>query len=295
MTPREFEAALRSGPYAWPGGYPLFFYTADGGALSFETAWSERNEIFSALRDNDRGGGWYVIGQEVNWEDPELLDSHTGERIESAYAEDDAPKDHAVHEGTKNVGAAYLKWLRRDREGRPLHGPGKRPSPAQRRGNPVRLSFDQIRAGDRVTYVDPRGQEHTGKVVMRGDYGWVLNLGGRHGTPGLVDEGNFVRATRTESSGRAGLSWRDNASDRERQGNPVGPQARMPAPFVRAVGKLVIAAAELDMAWDNLDPEEHAAAADYYPFAKSWEEVVYDLGQWHERLEQPGAGISDRD
>jgi len=32
-TVKDFGEALRNGPYAWPGGYPLFFITADGGAL----------------------------------------------------------------------------------------------------------------------------------------------------------------------------------------------------------------------------------------------------------------------
>jgi hypothetical protein len=48
--------------------------------------------------------------------------------------------------------------------------------------------FDAIRHGDRVTFVDRFGKSHTGKAVMRGPYGWVLNMGGRHGTPAVVNE-----------------------------------------------------------------------------------------------------------
>jgi len=59
-----------------------------------------------------------------------------------------------------------------------------------------------IRPGDRVTIAVPGGigrggQEYTrrtGRAVMRGPYGWVLNLGGRHGTPGVAGEDNIIHA-----------------------------------------------------------------------------------------------------
>ncbi len=51
-----------------------------------------------------------------------------------------------------------------------------------------------IRPGDRVTIVDRFGQQHTGRAVMRSSVGgWVLNMGGPHGTPGLADESNTVK------------------------------------------------------------------------------------------------------
>src|SRR5574337_870491 len=89
-TVRDFGEALKNGPYAWPGGYPIFFITSDGGALSFATAWNERALIVQAILDNDRRGGWRVVASDVNWEDGSLYDDHSGARIESAYAEDDA-------------------------------------------------------------------------------------------------------------------------------------------------------------------------------------------------------------
>ena len=84
----DFRRAIRSGPYAWPGGYPLFFVTADGAALSFKAASKERRNILEAIRDNDTRGGWRVVELAVNWEDPELYCDHSNDRIESAYAED---------------------------------------------------------------------------------------------------------------------------------------------------------------------------------------------------------------
>jgi hypothetical protein len=76
-------------PYAWPGGYPRYFITADGAALSYAAAENERRLIRRAIRTDDNASGWRVIGCDINWEDPELYCDHTGARIESAYAEVD--------------------------------------------------------------------------------------------------------------------------------------------------------------------------------------------------------------
>lgn len=87
MNISEFRKAMRNGPYAWPGGYPLYFLMSDGEALSFEAAKAERRNVLEALRDNDTWSGWHVCAVVVNWEDGELTCAHTGERIESAYVD----------------------------------------------------------------------------------------------------------------------------------------------------------------------------------------------------------------
>ena len=56
----------------------------------------------------------------------------------------------------------------------------------------TRSLVDVISAGCRVTIVDRFGKQRTGRAVMRGPYGWVLNLGGRHGTPGIANAENIV-------------------------------------------------------------------------------------------------------
>jgi hypothetical protein len=59
-----------------------------------------------------------------------------------------------------------------------------------------------IRHGDRVTILIPcglgrNGQEYkskTGRAVMLSSHGgWVLNMGGKHGTPGLADGTNTLK------------------------------------------------------------------------------------------------------
>jgi hypothetical protein len=85
-TVAEFDQALENGAYAWPGGYPLFFLMSDGETLSFAAAKAESDLIRAAIADKSNDG-WRVIAVDVNWEDGDLTCSHTGERIESAYAE----------------------------------------------------------------------------------------------------------------------------------------------------------------------------------------------------------------
>ena len=84
----DFRKAIRNGAYAWPGGYPLYFVTNDGAALSFESAKAERRNILEAIRDQDHSG-WCVVATDVNWEDNDLLCDHSGKVIESAYGKDD--------------------------------------------------------------------------------------------------------------------------------------------------------------------------------------------------------------
>jgi hypothetical protein len=52
---------------------------------------------------------------------------------------------------------------------------------------------DTIRAGDRVTIVTPQGQKRTGRATMKGPAGWVLNMGGRHGTPAIASDDNVIK------------------------------------------------------------------------------------------------------
>jgi hypothetical protein len=86
MNIREFKQSLRSGPYAWPGGYPLYFVCDDGGSICCDCARKELRNIASAINAN-RNDGWRVIGQDVNWEDTELHCDHCNKQIESAYGE----------------------------------------------------------------------------------------------------------------------------------------------------------------------------------------------------------------
>lgn len=64
--------------------------------------------------------------------------------------------------------------------------------------------LETIKHGSKVTILVPagygrNGQEwkpKAGRAVMRGPAGWVLNMGGRYGTPGVATEKNIVQVRR---------------------------------------------------------------------------------------------------
>ena len=66
--------------------------------------------------------------------------------------------------------------------------------------------LNAIRPGDRVTILVPNGigrngqewKTAKGRAVMRGPAGWVLNMGGPHGTPGIASETNLVSVKRVK-------------------------------------------------------------------------------------------------
>ena len=84
----DFRKAVRNVPYAWPGGYPLFFICDDGGVLCCACVNSERRNILESIAGK-HSDGWRVVGMDINYEDADLTCDHCNERIESAYAEPD--------------------------------------------------------------------------------------------------------------------------------------------------------------------------------------------------------------
>ena len=85
----QFIKDLAAGPYAFPGGYPRFFITADGEALSFDSAEKNKALILEAINTDDKSGGWMVIGCDINWEDNTLTCAHSNKPIEAAYNDQD--------------------------------------------------------------------------------------------------------------------------------------------------------------------------------------------------------------
>jgi hypothetical protein len=59
--------------------------------------------------------------------------------------------------------------------------------------------IDVVKAGDRVTIVNRFGQQRSGRAVMPSSAGgWVLNMGGRYGTPGIADDTNTVKVKKAK-------------------------------------------------------------------------------------------------
>jgi len=87
MTLRQIKTLLRGGPFAWPGGYPMYFVTVSGDVLSFEAVRNRwREVVYSHLRG--LCDSWRITALEINYEDGALFCDDSGKRIPSAYAED---------------------------------------------------------------------------------------------------------------------------------------------------------------------------------------------------------------
>ena len=71
--------------HTFPGFYPMYYVTADSGALCPDCVNAHRT-----LCADSNDPQWFVIDSDANWEDPQLYCDHCNNRIESAYAEPDS-------------------------------------------------------------------------------------------------------------------------------------------------------------------------------------------------------------
>lgn len=60
-TGQQVRSCLRAGEYAWPGGYQLAFYTADGALLCYGCVKDSLELVTWSIR-NDVNDGWRVVG-----------------------------------------------------------------------------------------------------------------------------------------------------------------------------------------------------------------------------------------
>lgn len=88
----DLKAALRHGQFTNLGGYPLYFITSDGEALSFEAARDNFRQIVDSI-DGRHNDGWRIVGLDVNYEDDDLVCAHTGKKIPSAYGDNEETDD----------------------------------------------------------------------------------------------------------------------------------------------------------------------------------------------------------
>jgi hypothetical protein len=83
LESRKLRDQLIQSPYAFPGGYPMFAVTSDGGALCKDCCKSESSSIGTTYG----GDGWQVTGLSINYEDKNLYCDHCSQPIESAYGD----------------------------------------------------------------------------------------------------------------------------------------------------------------------------------------------------------------
>lgn len=85
MTISEFRTAVRRGPSAWPGGYPVYAVFTDGQFACWNCLKTERRLILEALADPSYRTGWELSHFGIYWEGEPELCANCGAECPSAY------------------------------------------------------------------------------------------------------------------------------------------------------------------------------------------------------------------
>ena len=86
-TLKEF---IRSGGYAWPGGYQCALLMADGEVIDAQAARENYRLLRKAMRDRDYSRDWTPVEVFIHYEGEPLYCAHSGREIPSAYGETQA-------------------------------------------------------------------------------------------------------------------------------------------------------------------------------------------------------------
>lgn len=95
-TISDLRAAVRNGPYAWPGGYQMRFICSDGESMCFDcVAHGSRREVLEALNERIRDGkawnaDWDVMAFEVHWEGSAEICANCNRKIPNSYGDPDS-------------------------------------------------------------------------------------------------------------------------------------------------------------------------------------------------------------
>lgn len=89
VSKESIKEFVRSGGYAWPGGYPTVLIMMDGEVLDAKCARENYRQIRNTMRGNDRGDSWSPAGVDVHWEGSPLHCAHCNAEIPSAYGEEE--------------------------------------------------------------------------------------------------------------------------------------------------------------------------------------------------------------
>lgn len=80
MKHSDLQAFIRSGGFAWPGGYPCALLMADGDVIDAQAA-RENYRLIRRAESPD----WTPAGVFIHWEGEPLTCAHSGRLIDSAY------------------------------------------------------------------------------------------------------------------------------------------------------------------------------------------------------------------
>jgi len=87
-TPLDRDEQGNLAAYAWPGGYPIYYLTADSGVLCPHCANTEKEvreaDTNADCPDYDQ---WRIVESDANYEDDNLFCDNCNGQIASAYGE----------------------------------------------------------------------------------------------------------------------------------------------------------------------------------------------------------------
>jgi hypothetical protein len=88
MTKADLQLFIRSGGYAWPGGYQRALLMADGGSIDAQSARENYRQIRRNMAPNEPySRDWTPAAVFIHWEGEPLICAHSGRLIPSAYGE----------------------------------------------------------------------------------------------------------------------------------------------------------------------------------------------------------------
>jgi len=86
----ELKACLRAGSKTDLGGYPIYFLTASGDVLSYDGVRANLATEIANLTGDGLGRNLNrIVACDVNWEDDDMYCNWTGDKIASAYGDDE--------------------------------------------------------------------------------------------------------------------------------------------------------------------------------------------------------------
>ena len=90
MKTSDIKSFVRSGGWAWPGGYPCALLMADGEVIDAQATRENFRQILRAMRDPHYARDWTPVDVFIHWEGEPLVCAHSNRLIESAYGVPDA-------------------------------------------------------------------------------------------------------------------------------------------------------------------------------------------------------------
>lgn len=84
VSKSDLQSFVRSGGFAWPGGYPMALLMSDGEVIDSKSVRENYRTIRRAQRLS-RSDCWTPAEVFIHWEGEPLTCAHSGRMIESAY------------------------------------------------------------------------------------------------------------------------------------------------------------------------------------------------------------------